>query len=601
MVHRPRSRAGARPLWLAFATLIGIGSCGGDKPATDTGAGAPPGDGAAGAGGGGGQGGTSQGGTSGSGASDAAAGAGGARDAGPSDGPPAGAAASRRIVAGRARLVGTHTTACSHQPGSPEQWCAFSLPGDAGKTDLWVINVTRALTADVPCNGMDPNCLRLTADLWTGMPTAGPVHPLSHRFRGDTLLFFASTPATVPIYKGPIFAWRPGWSAARQITGANAADCTAHPRADVAICVEDVATVANVLQFDLHGGRLGTSPLPLVARVVPFKANGASQWEAAFTTMGDYLAYSTGGATAAEPETLFVTKVDDVGMASKRITLGANLSQWDLSADGKRWYYFRDYNYPPPTGAIVPVGTLVTADFPAGGNEATVAPGVTAYFPVDEFGVDRGVALLDGASAAGATYKMVRDPLKPAEVTTISAGVGGLVISPDLRYSILQTRFNSALLTSDAQVIKNDGTGRCALAAMPTADDLLVTPFLPHSGLVVWADNINATGFGEGWLANPDGCTGKQKFADAVDFWFPAGDSGLVYSDTASGVIATIRYAKLGPGAQWPAAGPVTIREKAGFVYAPLGPNLDNVVYYLDQGGADDGLYVYGPIGFTRP
>ena len=64
---------------------------------------------------------------------------------------------------------------------------------------------------------------------------------------------------------------------------------------------------------------------------------------------------------------------------------------------------------------------------------------------------------------------------------------------------------------------------------MATVDDLLLTPFSPRAGLVFWIDNVNAmTGLGEGWLANPDGCTGKHKFADAVDIWFPMGESGMI-------------------------------------------------------------------------
>jgi hypothetical protein len=510
---------------------------------------------------------------------------------------------ARRLVSGRARLVGTHRNACSHQVGSASRWCAFSQPGAAlGKTDLWVLDVGKATTADVPCNGMDAGCLRLSTDLWTGTPNDPPYHPYSHHFFGDTLIFYANTAPDVQPYKGPIYAWRPGWTSARQITGPNGFSCDGHVASDVAVCLENVTTATGTpAQYDLHAGRLGTNPLPLVAHILPARADGAFQTDAAFTPAGDYFAYSAGNVTTNQPETLYVWKTDELPMPDKRVMVAASVSRWSFSADSKRWYWFRDYNYPALRSGVQSLGTLATADFPAGGNEKVIAMGVNTFQALGDAGVDRGVAFLDGAMSGLANYKMVSDPSKPTASTMISAGVGGFVLSPDLRYSVLQTQFNTQKSTSDVVVIKNDGAGRCALAPMATADDLLLSPFLPHAGLVFWTDNINATtGLGEGWVARPDGCTDRRKFADAIDFWFPAGDDGLIFSDTSTALVATIRYAKLA-GGQWPAAGPVTIREKAGWVYAPLEPDRDRVVYYVDQGTPDDGLYVYGPIGFGRP
>jgi hypothetical protein len=573
--------------WLVVLQLV---ACGGGSDGGSDGSITPPpgGDGAAG--------------TGGSGGSPPADGR--IADAAPADLAPLPPPMARLLVKNRARLIGTHRTACSHQVGSPERWCGYTVPGASlGKTDLWVINVTRAMAADVPCDGTSASCLRLSTDLWTGAPMNPPFHPYSHHFFGDTLIFYANTPSDVPAYKGPIYAWRPGWPAARQITGSNAFSCDGHPTSDVASCLENVTVTPGMpTQYDLHAGRLGANPLPMVAHIVPARADGAFQTDAAFSPAGDYFAYSAGGLTMAEPETLYLWKVDDLPAADKRVMVAANVSRWDFSADGKRWYWLRNFNYPVRGSGVQSQGDLATADFPAGGNEKMVAKAVNTYQLLDEDGADRGAAILDGATAGGvATYKLIRDVAKPEAVTTVSAGVGGFAVSPDLRFSVLQTVFNSAKQTSDVQIIKNDGSGRCTLAAMPTADDLLQTPFLPHAGLVFWVDNVNATtGLGEGWLAKPDGCAGKLKFADALDFWFTVRDDGLIFSDTSTGLIANIRYAKLGGGA-WPAGGPVTIKEKAGWVYAPLGAERDHVVYYIDQGTPDDGLYVYGPIGFGRP
>ncbi|HXI55291.1 MAG TPA: hypothetical protein VNO55_04500, partial [Polyangia bacterium] len=106
---------------------------------------------------------------------------------------------------------------------------------------------------------------------------------------------------------------------------------------------------------------------------------------------------------------------------------------------------------------------------------------------------------------------------------------------------------------------------------------------------------------GQGWRANPDGCTDKQKFADNVDFWFPVGDRGLIYSDDAPAATATLRYVKLGPQGQWPAAGPTTISTGVGRVYGLLEPDRQYVVYEVSGAGDAGGLWAYGPIGFGQP
>src|SRR5207244_3417958 len=141
---------------------------------------------------------------------------------------------------------------------------------------------------------------------------------------------------------------------------------------------------------------------------------------------------------------------------------------------------------------------------------------------------DGGVSYLDHLRAGRGTYKVLRDSTKPATAVTVATGVYSALISPDLRFSLLETMVDPRNGTTDAIIIKNDGTGRCALQA-GTTTDLYGGAFLAHSGLAFWADHINpATGIGEGWLANPDGCAGPRKFADAIDFWFPVGDDGLV-------------------------------------------------------------------------
>ena len=128
---------------------------------------------------------------------------------------PADVRAPVRIADARALLVGNGPDACTHQtPASSngDRWCAFTFgPNPTGVGELWVLDVTRAARGDFPaCDGTDPGCLRLTTKVSLRYATF---------FDGDTL--FYGTDSTAPVgqdFLGRIFAWRPGWSAGRQVS-----------------------------------------------------------------------------------------------------------------------------------------------------------------------------------------------------------------------------------------------------------------------------------------------------------------------------------------------------------------------------------------------
>src|SRR6201999_1024678 len=97
-------------------------------------------------------------------------------------------------------------------------------------------------------------------------------------------------------------------------------------------------------------------------------------------------------------------------------------SRWTISADGKHWFYLRDFNY-DVNGA--PSGTLYTADFPAGTNEKkiqriTSAPplvpggstgGVGAFQVLsDENDVDQGVGFLGSVVSGKGNYRVIKNP-----------------------------------------------------------------------------------------------------------------------------------------------------------------------------------------------
>jgi hypothetical protein len=501
---------------------------------------------------------------------------------------------TRKLVAGRARLVGGPLSACSEPAAKGgERWCAFTLPSamPIGATELWVLNVTKALAADVPCDGTNPACVKVTGTLWTGMPTRGVAHPLAHHFDGETLVFYPEPLTPGQEFNGTIFGWRPGWPQAKALSGPNGSSCEGHFSADSALCLEDLHLEATPPYFDVHAGRVNGNPLPLASRIYPSNDKNAQVWSIAFSPHGDYFAYSTGGPMPTDKETLYAFKIEEVGMAAKKITVG-NFAQWSFTADGKRWLYLRDFNYPPRNTPIDPTGTLMSADFPGGGNPTMIATQVGTYTTIGDGTSVGGVGYLEQITGGKGTYKIVRDLSRPTEVVTISQNVVTAQVSPDDRFSLVQTQFATADV-SDAIIVKNDGTGRCALAMGPTAAQFGAF-FLPHSGRVFWADNVNSkTLEGAGWMANPDGCGEKQKFSDSVDFWFTAGENGLIYSDAAKDSTATLSFAKLAPGL--PATGANVIRMNVDRVYAPLGDNY--IVYQIANGGADDGLYLYGPLG----
>jgi hypothetical protein len=579
---------------LAFGgALVAFAGCGGGgNQTTDAGAGGAPGTGGAIAGTGGD--GTAAGGSGGSNA-----------DGGSVDG--GGSELTRQLVAGPAHLLGTPTSACSQSTAGAamaDHWCAFTLPDAVlGNTDLWVVDVEKAAGAGpVKCDGSDASCLRLSTNLWTSQPDTGPAHPYSHHFYGQTLIFYTGAPSTTA-FNGPIMAWRPGWPAARQISSDMAISCDGFPNADVALCFDNGALTVAPAHFDLRGGRLGAGALPVADTIYPVTTTGAMQWSVAFSPAGDYLAYSTGGTAATDKETLYAYKVDDVGSVDKRLTVGSGLSQWDIGLDGKHWYFMRNYNYPPDNSAIDPTGTLTVADFPGGGNETTLAPNVGSYVFLGADGVDRGVAFLDQITAGKGTYKVMADISKPATVVTVAPGVSDAVPSDDGRFTYVKTEVDAKSGLGNAILAKNDGSGTCTLAPGTTAD-FYGAPFLAHAALVFWADNINVnTGAVEGWRASTNGCADKQKFADLLDFWFPVGDMGLIYSDSATGNTSTLRFVKLGAGGQWPAAGPTTISTGVSTVYGLVEPDRQYVVYEIASGAnaGSNGLWLYGPIGFGAP
>jgi hypothetical protein len=525
--------------------------------------------------------------------------------------PPPANPMSKLIVPGRARLVGTHFTSCTNAvPASAggDRWCAFTLPNkQIGLTDLWVINMTKTLASGVApkCDGTDPNCKLLIpkganaaqgTQLWTGQPMDGPIYPTTDRFDGDTLIFHAQADENVDQYSGPIFAWRPGWPEPLQISqGKTAYSCSAHFTAETFVCIENLSTTMP-LTFDLTGGKLQTGAKP-IKKIYPFVAGSqSSQWRAALNRDGSLLAFSTGGATAMEPETLYTTKFD----APEMVTMvKPRMSRWSISADGTKIYYLANYNY-NTMGA--PAGTMTMADFPSGLNEKTLAPMVGAIQVLGIDNVDKGIGFFDNVVAGKADYKIMKDRNVPSGVVTVVTNIGGvLALTRDMQYLYFYKDFDQDnQTTTDGYIVTTAGGGTPCTLTSTLESDQYGAPFTRNGQMVMWVDNVDQIdGVGEGWVANPAGCTGRKKFSDKMDFWFMHGDDGMVYSDEGVLDYSSLKHMTF-PGGK-DVGQPTEVQKQVNRIYAIL-PNFDALIYTIVNASASmDGLYSYSMVPFKGP
>jgi hypothetical protein len=443
------------------------------------------------------------------------------------------------------------------------------------------------------CDGSDPGCVLITDTLWTGQPTAGPAHPTTHRFDGDTLIYHANTSQMADPYRGPIYAWRPGWPAGRQISLTTLAyACSAHPSAEAVVCIENLTTdPAAALQFDLTGGPLATGA-KLVARITPTRPNTqSSQWRVAFTRGGDALTWSTGGLTVAERETIYTAKVADLGTPGMVTTVATGVSRWEMSAEGKKIFYLKDYNYDTQG---VPQGSLTVADFPSGANPTLLAPAIPGFVALSAGGTDRGVAFFANVQLGqSADFKMIADVANPAGVISVLSGIAGVsAISGDLRFVLYSTDFDPGTGGTDVRVARLDGssltTGGCVLTDMPTSD-FFGAPFTPNSELVMWVENVDQIdGVATGFVARTD-CTSKRQFGDRADFWFFDGNRGVLYSDEGVAQEATLKSAPIVGGNSLGA--PTVLQRQVARIYGV--PTTFEAALFTVVGAplAGDGIY----------
>jgi hypothetical protein len=329
-----------------------------------------------------------------------------------------------QLAAGSALLVGLGSDSCTNQdPPSGDRWCAFALPSASfpGRTDLWAINVSRAISLpakQIHCDVSDLDCLLLTSTLYSGDLTV-------HGFFGDTLIYYADTGQTV----GSAYAWRPGMTAGRRISSnVPLGLCTGQPKSDAVRCLQnpDSTTVAGQTTVDLVAGNVGgTAALPKIATLIatlttdpPPNATAPPpvKYRAGLSFDGTWIAWSA-RPTPTGVETLTAQKLGD---ASTRVVVAEDVSRWAFSRDGAKLYWLKSFNY----SATAPLGTLQMTDFPppAAGTPPTVvtlAPDVSFFTSAG----DQGLVFLGAQGAAGAPVSLLADRAQVSQTKVIDSAV----------------------------------------------------------------------------------------------------------------------------------------------------------------------------------
>jgi hypothetical protein len=456
--------------------------------------------------------------------------------------------------------------------------------------------------------------VRLTSTLWTGTPLWGPFHPLAQRFEGDTLVFHADqAPGAREPYQGAVFAWRPGWTAPRQITSGGGMQCHVEHRSLAAFCLDSAVATRDPLfpfdrprlrEFDLTAGTLDSAAGGPLATVAHIKIEGNDQaFRARFSADGAYLAYSVVPSPAGS-ESLYVIKTADAGKAPPALVL-ADVAEWEIAHDDQKLYFLKGYDRRLGEQAT---GTLTLADFPSGANPVDLRQQVL-WFGLLGVGeevfstVDRGLLLgLPGTGGLPA-MEVMPDRANPQNRFRLTSQAQGAQVSLDLLHTVYLADVRGGSFPS-AFVVRNDGSGRCQLTQDFRAETYGVR-FSDDARRVFWIEyGRNESESEEGWYARPETCGDRVKFGDFVGWYTLIGDQFVVFDGgDLEDTTRWLQYTSLKPppGAS---ATPLVIQERPDGVVALV--HADGKVWTLfATGGVDSpsppALYLHGPLRHPTP
>lgn len=518
---------------------------------------------------------------------------------------PADAELTQQIVAGPLALVGSGFTACSNGlPASGEQWCAFSRLGASENTELWVVDVALALAeGEVSCTESHVGCLQLTTNLWTGSQLWGPAHPYTHRFDGDTLIFHADAPAEVrEPYEGPVYAWRPGWEAARRISTERGVTCTGHRLSAKVYCIDavDLGPEAEPFDppfwqaFDLLAGDLEQvveGSLSLVERIA-LPAGKPWDFMAAFDRAGLGLAYSFPVGESGPGRLRWVPLTEATLTPA---TVLDDAAEWTLAHDGVAAYVLRGFD------SSTLLGQLSLIDFPSGENVRPIADDVSHIDPVGAFDdllsqTDQGIGY-DRETADGPSFDFLADRSMLDSIVTVGVDIQAPRVSPDGLYTQLYQNVAGGFPV--AKVARNDGGGACTLNGSLQAETYGAR-FAQGGKRVYWIE-FGRSGSEEGWSADPATCEARTKFGDWVLGYSVSGDYVFFEGGDSEDSTSFLQYARIPVEAPPEQVTPLVLLEHPRYPFLSLETQGATYLLYAGPADAPEGLFVHGPLEAALP
>lgn len=502
------------------------------------------------------------------------------------------AAGSKLLFSGTAILIGPGA-ACSSAPAStaaapPDRWCGVFVPSGNQMIGLVVFNLTKALAGTpITCDPTDVNCVPLNASIDVNAKDTDA----TYGFDGQTLIYYDAT---------TVYAWRPGWSGGRALMAHSTTQpvqCAGAPNdAGTVICL---AAATN----GLYAGSL-TTPAAATLPLVETLTNGLAG--IAFSPDGLSVVWSVKASSSATApaETL---KMQVIGDATTKKTVASNIAEWSISADGTRWYWL---SAPVTDANMVTTGALQTAPYPAGTPPAPIQAKVGQYLL---YGPKGAITLTTAAAAAapGSDMNVIPDVDAPVPAVVEASDVIGLVSVTDaatiLYATMAQQPSTSASAGSsnnvlvDLRSVQADGTGKCVVAATPSADP--GASFNAAGTAVEWIDvKVDTTGTVtgvSGQYTTVADCAPHPFTTSLYSFYDVT--SGLLFQQgyDSNAFTADIDYAPFGatgvPGA------PALVQAGADSTIVPLFPTPGRVLFTLSSGAATDGVYLSPPIGAATP
>lgn len=479
-----------------------------------------------------------------------------------------------QLLPGPALLVGPGGVSCSLAAApaggtKPDQWCGVI---NQATSALSVFNLTKAMAGTpLTCTGGDPNCFQVSSNLGTDFAVG--TGDATHGFYGDTLIYYEAQ---------SVLAWRPGWSAGRVLGMRDQiVQCFGGRAAPTAICFK--ATLDPAI-LNLYAGRLDTPTGPALPLVEAVSATASVR----FSPDSESVLWST--ATATGPETL---KIQTIGDAATKRTVAVNVTNWSLTPDGLRWLWL---SQPVVSPTLPTTGTLQSAPFPAGTPSKNIQ---TLTFDYASWSATSLVALANPV-AAGADLRAITDIDNPATSANVLAtqtafGLQAVTSAGNILYF---DDYDATNNLSNLRAVKADGTGACAVTALPTADPS--ASFASSSMGVEWfrvTVSAAGTASAQAVLTTLADCLPHSFSTSPVGFRDVA--AGLILQENYNPTLFTASMSFLPFATNGTLGSAVVIHPAADVPLMALFPDPPRVVYTVNAPQVAPGVYVSGALGGT--